>query len=276
MPPSPRNASELLFEEYLTEHDYNDWSHEPAIEGKIKNPDYLLNHAGDSHIFEAKEFDGPILPPGFAGAYNPYRPIRAKINQAARQFKEYKVFSCSLVLANPKSAFVRLDDPLLIFGAMLGNLGFQIPVGFLSGEDQPSENGFPEEPIEQVFRAGGKMINYQREAAQNTTISSIIVICTYPLRQRRMQMALDNSERESGKPIPDEDAWTATTETAPVTNADRVVRAIVHENPYARIPLSRDLFVGPFDERWGAEGEFIKRLYVGAEASRFEEAFGER
>src|ERR1035437_9655565 len=50
-------------------------------------------------------------------------------NQAARQFKEYKEFSCSVVLANPTSAFVRLADPWAILGAMLGNLGFTVPVG---------------------------------------------------------------------------------------------------------------------------------------------------
>jgi len=50
----------------------------------------------------------------------------------------------------------------------------------------------------------------------------------------------------------------------------------VYENPYARIPLSRDCFNGPFDQRWGTEGQFMKRVYVGSELARFEAALGEK
>jgi putative transposase len=33
------------------------------------------------------------------------------------------------------------------------------------------------------------------------------------------------------------------------------------------MPLRRDLFNGPFDQRWGTEGGFIKRVYVGQEVA---------
>src|SRR5216684_2105318 len=124
MTAADRNESELLFEEYLTTHGYTEWTHEVPIEGKRKNPDYRLEYGGSSFFFEVKEFDAapPVL--GF-GAYDPYGPIREKINQAARQFKEYKEFSCSLVLANPNFALVSIGDASAILGAMLGNLGFQ-------------------------------------------------------------------------------------------------------------------------------------------------------
>jgi hypothetical protein len=39
-------------------------------------------------------------------------------------------------------------------------------------------------------------------------------------------------------------------ETIPDTAELRRVRVVVYENPFARIPFSRDLFRGPFDERW--------------------------
>lgn len=105
----------MLFEEYLTSHGYSDWTYEVPVEGKLKTPDYRLEH-GCSHFFEVKEFDSPLPSPGF-GTYDPYGPIREKINQASRQFKEYKEFPCSVVLANPKSAFVHLGDPWAIIGA---------------------------------------------------------------------------------------------------------------------------------------------------------------
>ena len=83
-----RNESELLFEEYLKAHNYADWTHEVPVEGKRRMPDYRLEHGGYSKFFEVKEFDAPLPLPG-VGTYDPYGPIREKINQAARQFKEY-------------------------------------------------------------------------------------------------------------------------------------------------------------------------------------------
>ena len=56
----------------------------------------------------------------------------------------------------------------------------------------------------------------------------------------------------------------------------RRVRVYVYENPYARIPLGRDLFSGPFDQRWGTEGGLIKRVYVGPEVARFEAELGDK
>ena len=112
-----RNASELLFEEYLTAQGYTNWTHEVPVEGKRKNPDYRLEHLGSSLVFEVREFNVPMPTMG-GGKYDPYGPIREKINQSTRQFKEYKEFSCSVVLANPKLSFVSLDDTWAVIGAM--------------------------------------------------------------------------------------------------------------------------------------------------------------
>src|SRR5579863_3316221 len=118
-----KTASELLFEGYLKAHGHADWAHEPAVEGKVKNPDYHLKAGGSTYLFEIKEFERqpPVFEPQ---VYDPYSPVREKINQAARQFKEYKEFPCSIVVANPHLAFVQLDDPLVVIGSMCGNLGF--------------------------------------------------------------------------------------------------------------------------------------------------------
>ena len=259
-----RNESELLFEEYLKAHNYADWTHEVPVEGKRRMPDYRLEHGGYSKFFEVKEFDAPLPLPG-VGTYDPYGPIREKINQAARQFKEYKEFSCSVVLANPKSAFVRLADPWAILGAMLGNLGFTVPVGPNAKKGGPPKN---------VFLAGGKMIDEKRRKPQNTTVSSIIVLGTYPLWQSQVRMAIKSREREMGRTTRMDEAL-AFYEAIPESPDLRRVRVYVYENPYARIPFSRDLFNGPFDQRWGTEGQFMKRVYVGPELARFEEALGE-
>ena len=38
---------------------------------------------------------------------------------------------------------------------------------------------------------------------------------------------------------------------------------IVWENCHARLPFSRDLFVGPYHERWGLEDENIQQVFCG-------------
>jgi hypothetical protein len=44
-----------------------------------------------------------------------------------------------------------------------------------------------------------------------------------------------------------------------------VLRAIVYDNPYAKKPLPSDIFVGPFDERWGPSSESIGQTFIGAQ-----------
>ena len=42
-----------------------------------------------------------------------------------------------------------------------------------------------------------------------------------------------------------------------LNSAETLMRVVVYENPYARIPLAREIFVGPYDERYGPEGDRI-------------------
>jgi hypothetical protein len=258
-----RNESELLFEEYLTSHGYADFAHDIPVEGKRKKPDYRLEHGGSSLFFAVKEFDAPLPLPNVS-TYDPYEPIREKINQATRQFKEYKDSPCSMVLANPKSAFGRLTDAWAILGAILGNLGFTVPIGANAEETRSTSN---------VFLAGGKMIDKKRRRPQNTTVSSIIILGTYPLWQNQIRLAIKLRERELGRTTTMDEALTFY-EGMPETPDLRRVRVVVYENPYARIPLRRGLFCGRFDERWGVEGGVIRRVYVGPEAVKFEEGLG--
>lgn len=262
IPPGPGNPpteSEQLFEQYLTAHGYTDWEHEPEIEGKRKKPDYRLAVAGSYFFFEVKEFDAPLPTLGY-GSYDPYGPLREKINRAARQFKEFKAFACSVVMANPKYSFVDLDTPGIIIGSMLGNLGFEVQIGVPPGQQNSPK---------QVFTGGGKMVNYKRQKPQNTTISSIVILDHYPLRQMKIEIALDAWKRELGEPSLEE-VW-GFCDAFPKTPEDRVLRVAVYENPYARIPLRRDLFRGPFDGRWGVDGEVLRRVYVGDDLRRIEE-----
>jgi hypothetical protein len=267
MTESQRTESELLFEEYLIAHACAEWEHEKPLPGKRKHPDYYVQHRGRVLIFEVKEFEAQPPQHNELGFYNAYDPLREKINQAVRQLREYKEFACSIVLANPKSVpLIHLGDWWAIYGAMFGNLGFAVPVG-----PDAEKTG----PIKNVFLRGGKMVDEKRRKPQNTTVSSIIVLGTYPLWAKQVQLAIKERQTELGrKTTLEEDR--VFYEAMPESPDLRRVRASVYENPYARIPLSRDLFNGPFDQRWGVEGQSIKRLYVGPEVARFEATLGER
>lgn len=265
MTESNRNESELLFEEYLTLQGHTDWTHEAPLPGKRKNPDYRLEYSGAAFFFEVKEFDSTFSGPGF-GAYDPYGPIREKINQATRQFKEYKQFSCSVVLANPRSVpLIHLDDPWKMYGAMFGNVGFRVQLGV-----KPDEN----HPIERVFVSGGKMVDDKRKQPQNTTISAIIALSTFPLRNKQVEIAVTRRQEALDRVLTTTEILECY-EAIPDSPDLRRVRVLVYENPSARIPLSRDLFCGAFDQRWGLDGESIRRVFVGNEIAAIEEGLGE-
>ena len=248
---NPKTASETLFEEYLTANGYTDWTNEQPTLGKPTTPDYRVRFGGVDLYFEVKEFENND--PVQDGAYSPYRPLREKVNQAARQFKCYKEFPCSLVLSDPHAAGVDIDAPEIIIGTMLGNIGFVIPFG---------DSADPDAAPTQVLTRGGKMA-FKHGTAWNTTFSSIICLTAYPLRRKQILIALDKRNREAGRKLTHEESW-ATAKAIPTSGGeDTVLRVVVYENPYARIPLSRDLFRGAFDERWGTDGDSTSRVFVG-------------
>ncbi len=43
---------------------------------------------------------------------------------------------------------------------------------------------------------------------------------------------------------------------------------IAIENPYARIPLPTELFVGPFDQRWRMDSGLLGVAFIGSELER--------
>ena len=114
---------------------------------------------------------------------------------------------------------------------MLGDIGYEVPLG-PAGSDVDSRN------IRPVFTVNGRMVRYKGNlpvSAQNRTINAIVVAERY--------------YEVSSKPV----------------------RCVVHENPYARMPLPQDLFIGPYDERYGADREGqIVRLYAGDAVARFD------
>ena len=124
--PVPTTAGELFFQDYLNAMHYP-YEFEKEFPGKSKRPDYTINRNGGVFLFDVKDFD-ENLPLDGGGAYDPYTRIRKKIEEGRKKFREFKDFPCSLVLKDNGNAFVHLDRPDVILGAMYGDSGFTLPI----------------------------------------------------------------------------------------------------------------------------------------------------
>jgi hypothetical protein len=168
-----KNKSEKIFERYLNSNGFRGkWTYEPSIAGKSRKPDYLLDHNGQKCLFEVKELRRkPNLPTEGTSWFDPYSSLRSEINEARKQFKGYKEYSCSLVVFNVGDLHAILK-PICVFGAMLGNLG-------VTGDIERTEGKLFERTKKNAFLYGGKMIDNKGERLQNTTISTIVVLEEY-------------------------------------------------------------------------------------------------
>ena len=100
-----------------------------------------------------------------------------------------------------------------------------------------------------------------------------MVLRQYMVGAKRFEIAMKRKESELGRTLELLEFWQET-EQARGTALDlslSQLRVIVHENPFARIPLPRELFRGPYDERYaGSEGR-IERTFCGSQLATLEE-----
>jgi hypothetical protein len=244
---SKRTEGELLFERYLQAMNYP-YEFEKEYLGRSKRPDYTVTNNGCAFLLDVKDFD-PYLPLG-GGYYDPYPRIREKINQGNDKFKEYKDFSCSIVLRNNGNALVDVEFPDIVLGAMYGDAGFTFPVNTTTGAAAGS--------LTRAFLGRGKMMIHS-DNPQNKTISALITLRHVGVGMHRM--------RQIFRELPQlgiEESIAVARERYPNFDQDeRQLGVIVWENAVARIPLSRDLFIGPYDERWGVDGDNQRVVFRG-------------
>ena len=262
-----KNKSELLLEGYLRNHGESDFDFEPEIHGTSRRPDYRLRSTGGEILLEVKEFRAETndFRTGF-GAFDPYPPLREKFNAARKKFKDLKHHCCCLVLCNIDKPLILLDWKH-IYGAMLGNLGFSVPIN-ISGNPAP-ENA----KVSSIFMSGGRMHRERSGvpvASQNQTLSAILVLGRVPAGKRLFHAALRERERQTGERTGVENVLQEL-ELARYTPRDtrrHPLRIVVHENPYARIPLPPGLFRGPWDERYGSLDGRVQQLFQGDEIAK--------
>jgi hypothetical protein len=274
----PKTESENLFEEYLYAQGIVHFQHEPGLVQSLKRPDYLVTIAGMEIFFEVKQFESTEedFRLGTRG-YDPYGPIREKIDAGRKQFKDLKDYCCCLVFYNREKPLVDLGWQF-IYGAMLGKMAVRIPFdparGLLSDQ---SEDGF--------FGGGGKMIRYAKGEPpkplepQNSTISAILVLHQIGVGKRRFDIAVRLRQQELGRKLTLEEHFEAV-DRSRGTERDvslTQLRVVVCENPYARISLPRGIFQGPYDEIYGPDQmarDHITRIFAGEQIKQLESQEG--
>jgi hypothetical protein len=261
-----QNESEKLFEQYLDSNGFRGkWIHEPQIPRKSKRPDYLLNYNGQEYFFEVKELRKKDNEPTKWPAYiDPYTSLRTEINEARKQFKQFKDYSCSLVVYNIDDRQARLR-PNYVLGAMLGNLGIEMDFNAAEGK-------LVEGTEENVFLNGGKMIDDKMGRTQNKTISAIVVLEEFR-DDSEIQKAIKEEVKKQGKLPTLVEKVEINIKVVKNHHSSLVSRVVVVENPFARIAFPEGLFFGPFDERWRwtMENGKFERVFAGDKFRELEE-----
>ena len=260
-----RNVSELLFEEYAEEYKLGRLEYEPIFPGSTRRVDYRIAHAKYPLWFEVKEFDDdPTLFSGSGGgAFDPHVGIRMKIAKAVEKFRDYDDECCSLVLFNERANLVDICTPRIVLGAMLGSVGFVVPY------DETTRT-YSGPVIDNVFMDGGKMFHPHIKTPQNRTICAIIALERFNVGQHELQIEVERKERAEQRSLPLEEHL-AMLDAKREGYGRRVLRTIVYENPHAKRPLPSAIFIGPFDERWGQDGDVIKQIFIGQELQELNE-----
>lgn len=262
----PKNKSEMLLEGYLRSQGHNDFDFEPEVSGTTRRPDYRLRWSGGDVLLEVKEFraNAGDFRSGF-GYFDPYPPLREKIDTARDKFSKLKEHCCCLVLYNVDKPLILLDWKH-VYGAMLGNLGWSVPI------DLPGRSAPEGAEIRSIFMGGGKM-HRERSGVpknpQNQTISGIIVLGRVSAGERLFHADIRALEQGERRHI-DLEERLQKLERARGTLCDfrhRPLRVVVHENPYARITVPGNLFQGQWDERYGPRDGCIRQLFQGERRS---------
>jgi hypothetical protein len=265
--PVPTTAGELFFKDYLEAAQYP-YEFEKEVPGKGKRPDYTVTKNG-VFLFEVKDFDPVEILLGYS-SYDPYRHIREKIDECREQFKEYKKYPCSVVLWNNGHQLVHIDRPHVILGAMYGDSGFRLPIDTRTGAACGD--------LTRAFLGRGKMFRYgDVDNAHNTTISALITLRYVQIGSWKFDQLwkerkrVDNNFGRDNPVAASKEIYAEAENRSPSIDLDeRRLGVIVWENAVARVPLSRDLFKGPYDKRWGYEDGCQKVVFQGEKLAALE------
>jgi hypothetical protein len=263
---SRRTAGERLFEEYLRSQGIEDFEYEKEHSGKLKKPDYTVM-LDREYLFDVKDFT--YVDVGSGGFYDPYRRLRTKIGELRGQFREYKDWPCCGVLYNNTAHLVDLSTPMIVHGAMYGDLGVTMRIDTVRG-------GVVEGSEREEFLSGGKMLmrSMKKKTAEvrNSTISALITL--RPIRTGYARLCNDLRVQKQSQYGFDLGKWVGSDRD--FDTEEEHLGVIVWENVFARIPLPRQMFSGAYDERYGLNDESrLTRVFAGEGVLEYENLMGE-
>jgi hypothetical protein len=243
---SERTIGEQRFEAYLKAMGYS-FEFEKEYPGKQRRPDYTVTRNG-TFLFDVKDAD-PNMALGF-NQFDPHEPIIQRINAGRKKFKEFKELSCCVVLQNNGNVLMDIEHPPIVLGAMYGKVGFTVPLYVGAGAlSEPP-------PPQQAFLGGAQFL-----PDKNTTISALISLRQVAVGKRRLRKI-----RDENPGLCFDDAFAMAVERYGDDFFDEFQQGVVvWENIHARLPLPKELFYGPFDERWGLDGGEVACIFCGSE-----------
>jgi hypothetical protein len=249
-----RTEGERRFEAYLKSMGYR-FEFEKQYLGKNKRPDYSVALNDVVFLFDVKDADEELLPEGFH-QIEPHSEIIERIKAGQKKFKEFREFPCCIVLQNNGNVSMMSEEPAAVLGSMYGRIVFHFP---LHVGDRPVT-----EPAPMLTPAFGQGAWFQHD--RNTRISALITLRRIAVGKRRVRrIQQDNSHMSF---------WEAHDEAIRRFGADYFEElkqgVIVWENAYARVPLPRNTFNGPYDERYGHDGSHITRIFCGSAFHEFD------
>ncbi len=247
---SVQTESEKVFEQYVEEQKLT-WSRVPT--SNLPTPDYKVQHGNMTCLFEVKEFNNPSSIP--SGGFSPLGPIRNKIRRAGRKFRGYQDDCCAVVLWNSKNIFRSLLLDAVASAAFGDRIRRGTPSPIDLGTDAPSYQ-FTGTPLLTPNRHSGT--------------SAIVILTRYRLNHLWLETwrALD-AKKKQGEQITVWDQFEVlqrlSSELPAMYSFEGTIRAIVLENPHARVAFPIGLFAGPFDQRWRMELDWFNLAFMGSE-----------
>jgi hypothetical protein len=246
-----RTTSEEFFAEYLDQINLP-YTYEKDWGGK--KPDFTIYNNKDKKtvvaIADNKESDytkhekkilretGRLI-----RSTNPYTGIRNKLKTVRKQFKYAKEYPCIPIIYSLGPAMV---TPLIVYGAMLGDIGISIPIKSGGGQDNTRKT-------HSFFGKGGTMIDEKHGQPQNQTITAIGV-----LGYTKPESVISGYEGELSKrlkPISiEEEGWLDKTQKIVdeltqkmkkkgFNHLERIAPSVDFiVNPFARLPFPRNFF----------------------------------
>jgi hypothetical protein len=253
-------ATHQDFERYLDEREIV-WKHLKV--GSGKTADYRVGFANAEITCEVKTLVGSRRLK--SGGYDPCRSIQQKIRRARPQLKTSCDEPCCVVL-NSRSALHDLDATVVACAAF--GPGFT--------QYRPDRAVIDDSPPVLRFSRRHKLpagiqhlANPVLSSACNRTISGLVVFGGYALSHRDLEVwkQLMNRQRSGEKLWPGESLRVLEAQLDRLPNTYQyqgTLRAIVLENPHARVSFPEALFRGPFDQRWRAFGDLYGPHWIGS------------